>query len=126
MANWQGHKTHSTRHNTSEVDWGGHDPNPNHMNVPFISDVDWGAHDSSVFLFLVNIDYDTKPNESSIQGLWGELQHRTSSIPLIGLQTDSLGTGQTENDFFNSIPITPDLDDPVQLTGESIQPFSPW
>ena len=32
--------------------------------------------------------YDAKPNESPIQGLWGELQHRTSSIPLIGLQTD--------------------------------------
>ena len=53
--------------------------------------------------FLVNIDYDAKPNESPIQGLWGELQHRTSSIPLIGLQTDSLATGQ--------------------LTGESIQYF---
>ena len=59
-----------------------------------------GAHDSSVFLSLVNIDYDAKPNESSIQGLWGELQHRTSSIPLIGLQTDSLATGQTGDDVF--------------------------
>ena len=27
MANWQGHETHPTRHKTSEVDWGGHDPN---------------------------------------------------------------------------------------------------
>ena len=27
MANWQGHATHPTGHNTSEVDWGGHDPN---------------------------------------------------------------------------------------------------
>ena len=79
----------TTGHNTSEVDWGSHDPNPNHMNESLISEVDWGAHDSSVFLFLVNIDYDAKPNESSIQGLWGELHHRTSSIPLIGLQTDS-------------------------------------
>ena len=76
MANWKGHKTH----------------NPNHMNESLLSEVDWGAHDSSVFLFLVNIDYDETPNESSIQGLWGELQHRTSSIPLIGLQSDSLAT----------------------------------
>ena len=27
MANWQGHETHPTGHKTSEVDWGGHDPN---------------------------------------------------------------------------------------------------
>ena len=27
MANWQGHATHPTGHKTSEVDWGGHDPN---------------------------------------------------------------------------------------------------
>ena len=123
MANWDGHETHPTGHNTSEVDCGGHGPNPNHMNESLLSEVDWGAHDSSVFLFLVNIDYDAKPNESSIQGLWGELHHRTSSIPLIGLQTDSLATGQTGDDIFNSTPFNPDLDDPEQLTGESIQSF---
>ena len=62
MANWHGHETHPTGHNTTEVDWGGHDPNPNpnHMNESLLSEVDWGAHDSSVFLFLVNIDYDAK------------------------------------------------------------------
>ena len=107
MANWNGHETH----------------NPNHMNKSMLSEVDWGAHDSSVFFFLVNIESDAKPKESPIQGLWGELQHRTSSIPLIGLQTDSLATGQTGDDVFNSIPITPDVDDPEQLTGESIQSF---
>ena len=123
MANWDGHETHPTGHNTSEVDCGGHGPNPNHMNESLLSEVDWGAHDSSVFLFMVNIDYDAKPNESSIQGLWGELHHRTSSIPLIGLQTDSLATGQTGDDIFNSTPFNPDLDDPEQLTGESIQSF---
>ena len=113
----------TTGHNTSEVDWGGHDPNPNHMNESLLSEVDWGAHDSSVFLFLVNIDYDAKPNESSIQGLWRELHHRTSFIPLIGLQTDSLATGQNGDDIFNSTPFNTDLDDPEQLTGESIQSF---
>ena len=95
MVSWQGHETHPTGHNTSEVDWGCHAPNPNHMNESLLSEVDWGAHDSSFFLFLVNIDIDAKPNGSSIQGLWGQLQHRTSPIPLIGLQTDSLATGQT-------------------------------
>ena len=123
MANWQGHETHPTGHNTSEVDWGDHDPDPNHMNESLLSEVDWGAHNSNVFLFLVNTDYDAKPNESSIQGLWGELHHRTSSIPLIGLQTDSLATEQTGDDIFNSTPINPELDDPEHLTGESIQSF---
>ena len=72
------------------------------MNESLLFYVDWGAHDSSVFFFLVNIDYDAKPNESSIQGLWGELHHRTSSIPLIWLLTDSLATGQTGDHIFNS------------------------
>ena len=27
IANWQDHETQPTGHNTSEVDWGGHDPN---------------------------------------------------------------------------------------------------
>ena len=107
MANWKGHETH----------------NPNHMNKSLLSEVDWGAHDLSVFLFLVNIDYDAKPNESSIQGIWGELQHRTSSIPLIGIQPDSLATGQTGDDICSSTRTNPDLDDPDQLTGESIQYF---
>ena len=93
------------------------------MNESLLPEVDWGAHDSSVFLFLGNIDYDAKPNKSPTQRLWGELQHRTSSNPLVGLQTDSLATGQTGDDIFNSIPIDPDVDDPEQLTGESIQFF---
>ena len=123
MANWQGHETHPTGHNTSEVDWGSHDPNPKHMNESLLSEVDWGAHDSSAFLFLVNMDCDARSKEFFIQGLCGELQHRTPSIPLIGLKTDSLATGQTGDDIFNSTPINPDLDDPEQLTGESIQSF---
>ena len=44
MANWQGHETHPTGHKTSEVDWGGHDPNPNRANESLLSEVDWGAH----------------------------------------------------------------------------------
>ena len=93
------------------------------MNESLLSLVDWGAHDSNVFLFLVNIDYDAKPNKSSIQELWGELQHRTFSIPLIGLQTVSLATEQTGDDICNSTPFTRNLNDPEHLTGESIQSF---
>ena len=95
MANCQDHKTHPTGHNTSEVDWGGHDPNPNHVHESLLSEVDWGAYHPSVFLFLVNIDYGAKPIEFFIQGLWGEPQHRTPYIPLIGPQTDSFATGQS-------------------------------
>ena len=29
---------------TSEVDWGGHDPNPIHVNESLLSEVDWGVH----------------------------------------------------------------------------------
>ena len=84
-----------------EVDWGDK-PNCTSCGCPManwheslLSEVDWGAHHSSVFLFLVNIDYDAKPNEFFIQGLWGEPQNRKPYIPLIGLQTDSLATGQS-------------------------------
>ena len=48
MANWQGHETHPTGHKTSEVDWGGHDPNPSHVNESLLSEVDWAAHNPDV------------------------------------------------------------------------------
>ena len=116
------HETHPYGHNISEIDWGGHGSSSNHMTEFLLSEVDWGAHDSIFFLFLVNIDYDAKPMEFFSQELWGELQQTMSSIPLIGHMIDSLDTGQTEDDAFNPKPIDPELDDPEQLTGESIQP----
>ena len=43
MANWQGHETHRTGHKTSEVDWGGHDPNgpdnPPPMHIINLDDI---------------------------------------------------------------------------------------
>ena len=121
MANWQGHETHPTGYSTSEVDWVGHDPN--NMNESLLSEADWGAHDTSVFPYLDNMDCDARSKEFFIQELWGELQHRTPSIPLIGLQTDSLATEQTGDDIFNSTLINPYLDDPEQLTGKSVQSY---
>ena len=91
------------------------------MNELLLSEVDWGAHDSSFFPFLVNIDYDAKPMEFFTQGLWGGLEQRMSSTPLIEYMIHSLDTGQTEDDTFNSKPIDPELDDSEQLNGESIQ-----
>ena len=94
------------------------------MTEFLLSEVDWGAHDSSYFHFLVNIDYDAKPMEFFTQKWWGELQQAMSSTPVIGHMTDSLDTGQTEDDGFNPKPIDPEYD-PEQLTGESIQPYLP-
>ena len=37
-------KDHKGPYTSSEVDWGGHDPYPNHVNEFLISEVDWGAH----------------------------------------------------------------------------------
>ena len=61
--------------------------------------------------------------ESFTQGLWRELQQTIFSTPLIGHMTDSLDTGQTEDDAFNPQPIDPALGDSQQLTGEFIQPY---
>ena len=52
-------------------------------------------------------------------GLWGELQQRMSSTPLIGYMNESLDTGHTEDDAFNSKPIDPELDDSELLAGKS-------
>ena len=93
------------------------------MNEFLFSEVDWGAQDSSFFLFLVSIDYDGKPMELFTQGLWGRLQQRMSSTPLIGYMNDSLDTGQTEDDAFNSKPNDPERDDSELLAGESNQHY---
>ena len=48
--------------------------------------MDWGAlHDSSIFLFLVNINYDAKPKDFFTQQLWGGLSERTTSTTLRSL-----------------------------------------
>ena len=71
------------------------------MTEFLFSEVDCGAHDLSFFFFLVNFDCDAKPMEFFTQELWGELQQKMSSTPLIGHMTNSLDTGQTEDDAFN-------------------------
>ena len=66
-----------------EVDWG-RNLKLNYTSTGHnISEVDWGAlHDSSFFLFLVNIDYDAKPQDFFTQGIWGVLPDRTSTTIL--------------------------------------------
>ena len=57
------------------------------------------------------------------QGLWGELQQSISCTPHIEYLSDSLNTGQTVDDIFNSKPIDPSLNDSEQLTGKFFQPY---
>ena len=66
VVDWQRHETYPTGHNIFEVDWG-------------------ALHDSSFFLFLVNIDYDAKPQDFFTQELWGGLSERTTSTTLRSL-----------------------------------------
>ena len=66
VVDWQRHETYPTGHNISEVDWG-------------------ALHDSCFFLFLVNIDYDAKPQDFFTQGIWGILPDSMSSTTLRSL-----------------------------------------
>ena len=66
VVDWRSHETYPTGHNISEVDCG-------------------ALHDSSIFLFLVNIDYDAKPKDFFTQELWGGLSERTTSTTLRSL-----------------------------------------
>ena len=74
-----------------EVDWGDKSNCPScgcpmaNWHESLLSEVDWGAHHSSVFLFLVNIDYDAKSQDFFTQGIWGGLAVRTSSTTLRSL-----------------------------------------
>ena len=42
-------KDHKGPYTSSEVDWGGHDPYPNHVNESLLSEVDWGAHNPDAY-----------------------------------------------------------------------------
>ena len=48
-------KDHKGPYTSSEVGWGGHDPNPNHVNEPLLSEVDWGAHNPDADDLKTNI-----------------------------------------------------------------------
>ena len=101
---WGDPKGEATKHGSSlmEVDWGGKFK-PNHITSEcMLSDIDWGAHDSSFFLYLKCITHDRETKDSFTQGLWGGLPQTKFSTHLMEYLKDSLGTGQTEDGFFNS------------------------
>ena len=63
MANWQGHEKHPTGHKTSEVDWGGHDPNGSD-NPPPISIIN--LDDLLGRTFLLPMDENGKRKRATI------------------------------------------------------------
>ena len=179
MANWQGHETHPTGHKTSEIDWGGHDPNgPD--NPPPMSIINLDDLLGSIFLlpmdengerkratisehvkdpcqqqvsredqlrFKLKIDGDQLDDLISYNQLMEYLEDKTDTGPLEdgfhrlkcikdpkGPYTSSevdWGGHDPYNNHVNEFLLSevdwgahnPDVDDPEQLTGESIQSF---
>ena len=179
MTNWQGHEKHPFGHKTSEVDWGGHDPNGSD-NPPPMSIIN--LDDLLGRTFLLPMDENGERKRATIYENVKDLCQQQVSredqlrfkLKIIGDQLDDLisynqlmeyledktNTGPVENglDRFKCIkdhkgPYTssevdwgghdpyanhvnesllsevdwgahnPDVDDPEQLTGESIQSF---
>ena len=179
MANWQGHETHPTGHKTSEVDWGGHDPNgpdnPPPMSIinlddllgrTFLLPLDENGERKRATIsdhvkdlcqqqvsredqlrFKLKIDGDQLDDLISYNQLMEYLEDKTDSGPLEdgfyrfkcikdhkGPYTSSevdLGGHDPNPNHVNESLLSevdwgahnPNVDDPEQLTGESIQSF---
>ena len=140
MATWQGHETHPTGHKTSEVDWGGHDPNGSD-NPPPMSIIN--LDDLLGRTFLLPMDENGERKRATIsehvkdlcqQQVSREDQLRFSIKDHKGPYTSSevdLGGHDPNPKHENESLLSevdwgahnPDADDPEQLTGESIQSF---
>ena len=121
MANWQGHETHRTGHKTSEVDWGGHDPNEND-NPPPMSIINLDDLLGSIFLLPMDENGERKRATTS--------EHVKDQVRLKlkidGDQLDDLNPNHVNESLLSEVDWgahNPDADDPEQLTGESIQSF---
>ena len=121
MANWQGHETHRTGHKTSEVDWGGHDPNESD-NPPPMSIINLDDLLGSIFLLPMDDNGERKRATTS--------EHVKDQVRLKlkigGDQLDDLNPNHVNESLLSEVDWgahTPDADDPEQLTGESIQSF---
>ena len=104
MANWQGHETHPTGHKTSEVDWGGHDPNGSDnlppmsiinlddlLGITFLLPLDENGerkratiseHDKDQLRFKLKIDGDQLDDLISYHQLMEYLEDKTDTGPL--------------------------------------------
>ena len=121
MANWQGHETHPTGHKTSEVDWGGHDPNgPD--NPPPMSIINLDDLLGSIFLLPMDENGERKRATIS-EHVKDQLRFK---LKIDGDQLDDLNPNHVNESLLSEVDWgahNPDADDPEQLTGESIQSF---
>ena len=121
MANWQGHETHPTGHKTSEVDWGGHDPNgpdnPPPMSIINLDDI-LGS------IFLLPMDENGERKRATIsEHVKDQVRFK---LKIDGDQFDDLNPNHVNESLLSEVEWkahNPDADDPEQLTGESIQSF---
>ena len=121
MTNWQGHEKHPIGHKTSEVDWGGHDPNgPD--NPPPMSTIN--LDDLLGSIFLLPMDENGERKRATISEHVKD-QVR-SKLKIDGDQFDDLNPNHVNESLLSEVDWgahNPDADDPEQLTGESIQSF---
>ena len=121
MANWQGHETHPTGHKTSEVDWGGHDPNgPD--NPPPMSTINLDDLLGSIFLLPMDENGERKRATIS-EHVKDQVRFK---LKIDGDQFDDLNPNHVNESLLSEVDWgahNPDADDPEQLTGESIQSF---
>ena len=121
MANWQGHENHPTGHKTSEVDWGGHDPNgsDNPPPMPIIN-----LDDLLGSIFLLSMDENGERKRATIsEHVKNQVRFK---LKIDGDQLDDLNPNHVNESLLSEVDCrahNPDADDPEQLTGESIQSF---
>ena len=121
VANWQGHETHPTGHKTSEVDWGGHDPNgsDNPPPMPIIN-----LDDLLGSIFLLPMDENGERKRATIsEHVKDQVRFK---LKIDGDQLDDLNPNHVNESLLSEVDWgahNPDADDPEQLTGESIQSF---
>ena len=121
MANWQGHETHPTGHKTSEVDWGGHDPNGSD-NPPPVSIINLDDLLGSIFLLPMDENGERKRATIS-EHVKDQVRFKLKTD---GDQLDDLSPNHVNESLLSEVDWgahNPDADDPEQLTGESIQSF---
>ena len=121
MANWQGHETHLTGHKTSEVDWGGHDPNgPDNSPPMSIINLD----DLLGSIFLLPMDENGERKRATIsEHVKDQVRFK---LKIDGDQFDDLNPNHVNESLLSEVDWgahNPDADDPEQLSGESIQSF---
>ena len=121
MANWQGHEKHPTGHKTSEVEWGGHDPNrPD--NPPPMSIINLDDLLGSIFLLPMDENGERKRATIS-EHVKDQVRFK---LKIDGDQFDDLNPNHVNESLLSEVDWgahNPDADDPEQLTGESIQSF---